>query len=166
MLMNSGPKKILICAPSNAAIDEIVSRVAQRGFVGQRSEECKNSTQIEKMLLRIGSMEYEPSPIVKKHTMDAQLVKKLHGDKIYQLRARIRLIKELLAETEKPGFTAFSFDNLEHRVPLQRLVFENYRKLKEWLNKKTPSEQVEKVKRELSRDESYLSDLENTETMK
>jgi len=28
MLMSAGPKKILICAPSNAAIDEIVTRVA------------------------------------------------------------------------------------------------------------------------------------------
>jgi len=39
------------------------------------------------MLLRIGSMEYEPSPIVKKHTLDHQLLVKLNGDKIYQLKS-------------------------------------------------------------------------------
>jgi senataxin len=38
MLMSSGAKKILICAPSNAAIDEIVTRVSQRGFVGTNSD--------------------------------------------------------------------------------------------------------------------------------
>lgn len=73
MLMSAGPKKILICAPSNAAIDEIVTRVSARGFVGQAKGSTSN-TNIEKMLLRIGSMEYEPSPIVKKHTLDEQLL--------------------------------------------------------------------------------------------
>lgn len=35
MLLGAGIKKILVCAPSNAAIDEIVSRVSARGFVGE-----------------------------------------------------------------------------------------------------------------------------------
>jgi senataxin len=34
MLLSSGIKKIMVCAPSNAAIDEIVSRVATKGFLG------------------------------------------------------------------------------------------------------------------------------------
>jgi len=60
MLMSSGAKKILICAPSNAAVDEIVTRVAQRGFVGFDSNHVDRAeaTKIESMLLRIGAMEY------------------------------------------------------------------------------------------------------------
>lgn len=73
MLMSSGAKKLLICAPSNAAVDEIVTRVSARGFVGYDSNHA-DTTKIEEMLLRIGAMEYIPAPIVKKHTLDDRLV--------------------------------------------------------------------------------------------
>jgi hypothetical protein len=34
MLLSSGVSKILVCAPSNAAIDEIILRIALKGFIG------------------------------------------------------------------------------------------------------------------------------------
>jgi ABC-type sugar transport system substrate-binding protein len=34
MLIASGVEKILVCAPSNAAIDEVVTRLHNRGMVG------------------------------------------------------------------------------------------------------------------------------------
>ena len=34
MLLEAGVEKILVCAPSNAAIDEVVTRIHSRGFVG------------------------------------------------------------------------------------------------------------------------------------
>ncbi len=34
MLIASGVEKMLVCAPSNAAIDEVVSRLHNRGLVG------------------------------------------------------------------------------------------------------------------------------------
>jgi hypothetical protein len=37
MLIESGVTKILVCAPSNAAIDEVVTRIHTRGFVGSTS---------------------------------------------------------------------------------------------------------------------------------
>lgn len=81
--MGAGAKKILICAPSNAAVDEIITRVSERGFVGvnTNNSDCK----IEEMLLRLGSMEYDPSPIVKRHTLDDRTMVALHGGKIYDL---------------------------------------------------------------------------------
>ena len=33
MLIQSGVQKILVCAPSNAAIDEVVTRIETRGLV-------------------------------------------------------------------------------------------------------------------------------------
>jgi hypothetical protein len=62
MLISSGVKKILICAPSNAAIDEIISRVAERGWIGNK---LNVMPKLDDALLRLGSMEYEPSKIVK-----------------------------------------------------------------------------------------------------
>ena len=96
MLVSTGPKKILICAPSNAAVDEIVTRVAQHGFVGRGPG--PDTAKIEKMLLRIGSMEYEPSPVVKKHTLDERLLVEQNGNKIYWLKARVATSAKLLAE--------------------------------------------------------------------
>lgn len=53
-------KKILVCAPSNAAIDEIVTRlISKGGLFGQ------NESESIKKVLRIGSFDYEPSEIVK-----------------------------------------------------------------------------------------------------
>jgi hypothetical protein len=60
MLLGSGVRKIHVCAPSNAAVDEILSRMSQRGLLG-----CEKEADMRKMLLRIGAMEYEPSPIIK-----------------------------------------------------------------------------------------------------
>jgi hypothetical protein len=34
MLLNSKIKKLVLCAPSNAAIDEIITRLATRGLLG------------------------------------------------------------------------------------------------------------------------------------
>ena len=49
MLVSTGPKKILICAPSNAAVDEIVSRVAQHGFVGKNLNKGKHGPDTTKI---------------------------------------------------------------------------------------------------------------------
>lgn len=35
MLISSGVEKILVCAPSNAAIDEVLTRIHNRGLVGK-----------------------------------------------------------------------------------------------------------------------------------
>jgi len=42
-------------------------------------------------------------------------------------------------------------------------VCESYRRLKEWLKKKSAVEQVDQVKRQLQRDGAYLHDLENVD---
>ena len=34
MLLSSGVDKILVCAPSNAAIDEIILRICVKGLIG------------------------------------------------------------------------------------------------------------------------------------
>jgi hypothetical protein len=161
MLMSSGAKKILICAPSNAAVDEIVTRVAQRGFVGFDSNHVDRAeaTKIESMLLRIGAMEYTPSEIVKKHTLDDRLVRELHGNKIYDLRAQIAAGKEVQDIVQAPGFTAFRVDDKHVITLLQQLVTPSIRRLKDWIVKKSLDEQLSHLTRQLARDENRLADL-------
>lgn len=55
MIMHSGkskraapPEKILICAPSNAAIDEIVRKILEKGLLDA------NGNRIDPLLVRIG----------------------------------------------------------------------------------------------------------------
>ena len=165
MLMSSGAKKLLICAPSNAAVDEIVTRVSQRGFVGYDSNHS-DTTKIESMLLRIGAMEYEPSAIVKKHTLDERLIKELHGNKIYDLKERAAAAKQVLSQMQAPGFTGLRMDNKELVPLLQKLVTPSYRRLKDWIIKKPADEQLNFLSRQLARDENRIAELSSSENQR
>lgn len=86
MLLSSDVKKIMVCAPSNAAVDEIISRISASGFLG--CPEGKEADSIleegclpDGMLVRLGALEYEPSPEVKKHTLDERLQNTMNGNK-------------------------------------------------------------------------------------
>lgn len=112
MLMGAGAKKILICAPSNAAVDEIITRVSERGFVGINTNNL--DSKIEEMLLRLGSMEYEPSPVVKRHTLDERTMVSLHGNKIYDLKSLVKEATECLEMMKEPGFEGLTMENPRH----------------------------------------------------
>ena len=51
-------KKILVCAPSNAAIDEIVTRLVSTGLLKMSAADTVAKT------LRIGALEHEPNEYV------------------------------------------------------------------------------------------------------
>lgn len=104
MLLDSGAKKVMVCAPSNAAIDEIVSRIANNGFIGspQKGDNHsilgnENASVADGLLLRIGAADYEPSPEVKRHTLDQRLADTLCGKRVFTLRQKIDCCEELLA---------------------------------------------------------------------
>ena len=63
MINSCKKRKILVCAPSNAAIDEIVHRIISNEF----------STQTRDSVLRVGAMDYEPLEDVRRHTLDFKL---------------------------------------------------------------------------------------------
>lgn len=92
MLLSSGVKKIMVCAPSNAAIDEIISRISSRGFLGAPDKNIYDQDSIlaegasaDGMLLRIGAVEYDPGPEVRRHTLDERLTEVLNGKKAQNL---------------------------------------------------------------------------------
>ena len=96
-------KKILICAPSNAAVDEIISRISSKGFIGEPDPECifsdpilSNRSSADGMLLRLGAIEYEPSTEVRRHTLDERLLEVLNGNKAYELKEKIKFSQELV----------------------------------------------------------------------
>ena len=70
MVLASGATKVHVCAPSNAAVDEILARLSNQGLTGI----TKDPNELKKYLLRIGSMDYEPREGVKQHTLDNRLV--------------------------------------------------------------------------------------------
>ena len=85
MLVYSGVKKVHVCAPSNAAVDEILTRVSSKGLI----EVTKEANDLKKLLLRVGAFEYEPSPLIKQHTLDVRLKEVLNDAKEYELREQI-----------------------------------------------------------------------------
>jgi hypothetical protein len=60
--------KVLVCAPSNAAIDEIINRlISKEGLFSDNEEGSKT-------LVRIGSADYDPSEKLKKVTMEHKVM--------------------------------------------------------------------------------------------
>lgn len=92
MLLSCGIEKVLVCAPSNAAVDEIVARLSNKGFIGTPDKNDADSilcgdpdSQADGVLLRIGSVDYEPQPAVMRHTLDERLKETMAGNKASML---------------------------------------------------------------------------------
>jgi len=73
MLADAGIKRIHLCTPSNKAVDEIISRLSQKGFIGEHTSTDFSKIDLEENLLRVGSCEYEASPVIKKHSLDVRI---------------------------------------------------------------------------------------------
>lgn len=67
---------------------------------------------------------------------------------------------------KKAGFTALRMDDLEMRPFLQKLVTPSYKRLKDWVVKKTVDEQSGILSRQLTKDESRLADLTSSENQR
>ena len=82
MLIFSGVKKIHVCAPSNAAVDEILNRISSKGITGV----TKQTEDLKKMILRVGIVEYEPSSQIYQYTIDVRLKEVLNDAKEHELK--------------------------------------------------------------------------------
>ena len=82
MLLACGARKIHVCAPSNAAVDEILARLSLYGLTGI----TKDKDELKKYFLRIGSIDYEPQESVKPHLLDNRLAEQLTSERIYSLK--------------------------------------------------------------------------------
>lgn len=91
---------------------------------------------MKELFIRIGSMDYEPSPNVKPHTLDQRLIDTLNFQQLYDHTQKLTHADTLLSLV-KSG-TLLSPDTPAHRVPMQSLISPNLKKLKDWL-KKNPS---------------------------
>lgn len=65
MMFPACKKRILICTPSNKAVDEILRRISSKGLLGVDLE--------EKELLRVGSTEYQGGEDIKKYSLDQRV---------------------------------------------------------------------------------------------
>ena len=130
MLLTSGINKIHVCAPSNAAVDEILARLSTNGIHGVTSQEGE----LKKLLLRIGAMEYEPVPAVKVHTLDERLKETLHDARVYELRVKVNCGEELL-DALKKGNTLDSANNRHLELVKKTVIGENIKKAKQFCSR-------------------------------
>lgn len=125
MLMSStlanSKQKIMVCAPSNAAIDQIINRIIEKGLIGMvglKRPNVKKSKEDEKKesddgsetsddyeppdltqtLIRLTSAEYDTATDIKKHTLEQRIIKKLCIEKFGDLKKCIKLLKDMIAE--------------------------------------------------------------------
>lgn len=106
-------QKIMVCAPSNAAIDQIIQRIIERGLIGvqklrdlEREENKKNDISddsddyelpdLSQTLIRISGAEYQADSNIKKFTLDQRIIKKLCIEKFGDLKRCIKELKEMI----------------------------------------------------------------------
>lgn len=106
-------QKIMVCAPSNAAIDQIISRIIERGLIGLKGLKKHAKKDQDKLsdsesdefelpdltstLLRISAAEHQAEASIKKHTLEQRVIKKLCIDKFGDLKKCIKDLKEMIA---------------------------------------------------------------------
>lgn len=120
MLMSStlanSKQKIMVCAPSNAAIDQIIMRIIEKGLIGMiglkrtkkiskkqeekkkhdddssdSSSEAENENQdLTQTLIRVTSAEYNTESDIKKYTLEQRIIKKLCIEKFGELKKAIK----------------------------------------------------------------------------
>ena len=112
-------QKIMICAPSNAAIDNIISRVIERGLIGMKGLKDKNKNMnkhgeetkeeedeaedsdyeppdLSQTMIRITGADYQAAADIKKHTLEQRIIKKLCIEKFGDLKKCIKELKEMI----------------------------------------------------------------------
>lgn len=118
--MANSKQKIMVCAPSNAAIDQIILRIIEKGLIGLQglkrhksdknqkkkhapfgndddsSDEYYDPPDLTQSLIRITSAEYETETEIKKHTLDQRIIKKLCIEKFGNLKKCIKELKEMI----------------------------------------------------------------------
>lgn len=62
-------KRILICTPSNKAVDEILSRISGKGLLGVDIK--------DEEIVRVGSTEYQPVEGIRKHSIDQMVNRRI-----------------------------------------------------------------------------------------
>ena len=92
MLIGAGATKIHVCAPSNAAVDEILIRLSEQGLLSVDGE----TVQTKGLLLRVGALEYDPVDAVQQHTLDNRLQETLMDAREYDHKKKIDACDELL----------------------------------------------------------------------
>ena len=83
--------RIQVCAPSNCAVDEILTRVKDRGLVGKTSE----VEELKKLVVRVGAPEYVPNDHIKDFTLQARCQKIAGEEKIQNLKVHLGYVKQL-----------------------------------------------------------------------
>ena len=73
--------KVQVCAPSNCAVDEILTRVKDRGLVGITSE----VSSLKKLVVRVGAPEYEPDDHIKDFTLQARCQEIANAERVQKL---------------------------------------------------------------------------------
>lgn len=118
-------QKIMVCAPSNAAIDQIIIRIIERGLIGLQElkklkrkdvpKEKKRQKSVQNLdadgssddefyeppdlttaLVRVSSAEYQTDSEIKRHTLEQRIIKKLCIEKFGSLKKCIKDLKEMI----------------------------------------------------------------------
>lgn len=131
-------KVIMVCAPSNAAIDEIITRIVNNGLIGLNGE------RIVPRLIRVGVLDKNPSEIVKSVSLEEMAKKKVDWSErdskasnpnsafqsqIDKMTSEIEKLQESKADTIRLGLLVEKRRSLSNALFNQRNQIKRMKKL-------------------------------------
>ena len=63
----------------------------------------RDTDQLKEIMLRIGAMDYEPSPTVKPFTLDQRLIETLNTQQLYDNKVKLQYADELINILSRKG---------------------------------------------------------------
>jgi len=129
MLIHAGIEKILICTPSNAAVDEVLRRLSNPDEILAKTQP---KLDLVKQLLRIGATEYKPDSELLKYTLDEK-VRLLSGEaKLEVLTAELELMEKLIKDVSEEGGKKIQTSSLlQFKIEMLAKIFDNYFSLRD-----------------------------------
>lgn len=94
--------KILVCTPSNKAVDEILKRVSEKGLFGTKAGE----------IVRIGSLEYKADESIKHLSLD-QRVNQMLNSKHFEALEQSEILLEMISNHEGESLAEIVLEQCE-----------------------------------------------------
>lgn len=126
--------KILVCAPSNCAVDENLIRSVTGGLAGFSSD----PSVLSENLLRVGAPEYKPPDIISQFTLEEKCIVIAIEERIQELNDELQQFETIKAELSKGRLCQVSKTQSEiliKRLPEKSVAFIELDHLsqKEWV---------------------------------
>ena len=158
-------QKIFVCAPSNAAVDEIVVRLVKKGLISYSGKKKKAE------VVRIGVLDYNPPDLVREHSLDYQVDVRMKKSSYmtdhklmdeYQSKvAKLEVIKDRIHTAHKQQLTFEEFSEANEKLLCKLYKIMKTQQREEFKSTKIHQRRIDLIDQTKKRFEKASRDMSN-----